>query len=613
MGSIRCVRFVGVVFGLVFAAPFFAGCGGSKQKFEDAGRNPNWGDVAVPKVEKADIGAKVFDQDQVQSYYLTLSEAEYARLTDLHTLLLNPYTVNEDRYVQAALRVGDVELPAIGIRYKGNYSIWGCVDFATGQRVKRVEPFFGNVDVCQRFSLKLDINRYDDSLRVDGLKKLNLHAMAADASKMRERLGYSLFRDSGLPAPRAAHARVYINGVYQGLFVAVEEVDGRFTANRFPEAGDGNLYRDVWPTPELDTSTVQKALRTNDDPNVMNVSDFLAMRDAVAASTDADFASRLAPFVDFDQLARYIVVDRAIANFDGPLAFYFGIGWGPSNANYYWYDVGGGRFTLIPWDFDKTFLYPEPNFWSDNAPNGKNVVPNWNVITDGCKGYTCWFDAITTSNGVTRSDSYGVKAIACDPFLRRLRTLIYDRQKAMADAFLAGPFSASSVDAKLPAWRSQVAAAVKEDPLMDSTQWQGAVDDLRATLPKLRSNLELMMNGLIQESDTTSGSQEVDLILDVTNIEAAYEGRSIYGALFAASSTCEDDPSSALYQTSQTVAAGSSKLTIPNVRSGSYTACAFIDADGNVAPTHGDKVGMMSLTLPGDAATTWSAADWTMI
>jgi uncharacterized protein (DUF2141 family) len=242
-----------------------------------------------------------------------------------------------------------------------------------------------------------------------------------------------------------------------------------------------------------------------------------------------------------------------------------------------------------------------------------NIVPNWNVLTDGCQDYTCWFDAITTSNGVARSNSYGIKAFECDPFLQRLRTVIYGRQKAMADAFLAGPFSASSVDAKLAAWRSQVVAAVKEDPLMDSTQWQGAVEDLRATLPKLRSNLALMMSGLIQDSDGTSGSQAVNLSLDVSNIEAAYQGRTLYVALFAAGSTCDGDPSSALYLTGQTVAADSSKLTIPNVQTGSYTACALIDADGNMAPSSGDELGMRSLTLPDDATTTWSAADWTMI
>ena len=499
MKFVPAYRVVGILAAVVLVPPLSVGCGSSKgPPVIDASSKPDTGDVADPKAGKTMIGARVFDESQVQSYYLTFSDEEYARLLDLQTLLLDPYTVNADRYVRAALRVGDTELPTVGVRYKGNYSIWGCVDFATGQRVKRVEPIFGNVDVCQRFSLKLDFNRYDDTLRLDGLKKLNLHAMAADPSKLRERLAYSLFRDSGLLASRAVHARVYINGAYQGLFAAVEQVDGRFTANRFPDDGDGNLYRDVWPTPDLNRSTVEEALRTNDDPGVMDVSDFLAMRDAVASSTDADFAAKLAPFVDFDELARYIVVDRAIANFDGPLAFYFGAGWGPFNANYYWYNSGGGRFTLIPWDFDKTFLYPEPNFWSDNAPNGNNIVPNWNVITDGCQDYTCFFDAVVTYNGVATSGSYGVKAIACDPFLDRLRTLVYDRQKAVADAFMAGPFSESAVTAKLEAWRSQIADDIADDPLVDDAQWLEAVDDLLATIPQLRANLALMMSGMIE-------------------------------------------------------------------------------------------------------------------
>ncbi|MBN1606713.1 MAG: CotH kinase family protein, partial [Polyangiaceae bacterium] len=292
------------------------------------------------KVPIAQIGDDVFNEDEVKSYYLTFSDEEYAKLTDLSTLLLSPYTVNEDRYVEAALRVGDTELSTIGVRFKGNYSIWGCVDYATKQRVVRVEPFFGNIDVCQRFSLKLDFDRYVDDVRLDGLKKLNLHAMAADPSKLRERLGYSLYRDMDIVAPRAVHARVYVNGEYQGLFAAVEQIDGRFAANRFGDAGDGNLYRDLWPSADTTTSDAEAALKTNDDPEVMDVSDFMAFRDAINASTEADFAAQMAPYLDFDYLARYIVVDRAIDNFDGIQVFYYGSGWGPNNQNYNWYDVG---------------------------------------------------------------------------------------------------------------------------------------------------------------------------------------------------------------------------------------------------------------------------------
>jgi hypothetical protein len=484
-----------------FCSLLAVACSGSNKAGTDAaGDRPNWGDVVIPPVPKEKIGDVVFDESQVQSYYLTFSDEEYARLMDFSTLLLSPWEVNEDRYVQAELRFGDTELPAIGVRFKGNYSIWGCVDFYTGQRIKRVEPLFDNVDVCQRFSFKLDFNRYQDEFRLDGLKKLNLHAMAADPSKLRERLGYALFREMDVLAPRAVHARLYINGVYQGLFAAVEEIDGRFTANRFPDTGDGNLYRDLWPTtPNLSVGAIQDALRTNDDPGRMDVSDFVAFKNAVAASTQATFATQMAPYLDLDYLARYIVVDRAINNFDGIMALYFGPGWGPINANHFWYDVGAGRFALIPWDFDKILWYPEPNFWSDNAPNGLNIVPNWNVVTSDCKGNTCYFDATWVERGVTKKGSYDLREIDCDPFFKLLRGAIYDRQKAIADAFIAGPFSEPSVTSKLATWQAQIAGAIGEDPQVDATQWQSAIEDLRANLPNFHRNLSLMMSGLIAE------------------------------------------------------------------------------------------------------------------
>ncbi len=507
--------YLGWVMGMVAGSLLVGACGHSKSDESAAGAGSGGtatGGVGgtggsgaestgggTPVDPRAVMGDQVFDEEQVQSYYLTFTDEAYATLTDYSTLLLDPFTVNKERYVSAALRVGDQEFPAIGVRFKGNYSIWGCVDFARGERVERVEPFFGDVDVCQRFSLKLDFDRYDDSARLDGLKKLNLHAMAADPSKMRDRLGYSLFREMDIVAPRAVHARVYINGEYHGLFAAVEQVDGRFTANRFLDGGDGNLFKQVWPAPTTGVAEVEDALATNDDPNTMDVSDFLTFRDAVADSTEADFATAMASHLDFDYLARYVVVDRAIANSDGIMAFYYGTGWGPNNQNYYWYDSGGGRFVLIPWDMDKAFWYPEPNFWTENAANGLNIVPNWNVVTTDCDGYACSFDSVVVNDGIVHDAPYRLREIDCDPFLEMLRGEIYERQAAIASDFVAGPFSEASVAAKLTTWRDQIASAIEEDPQIDRAHWESYVDALLADIPRFQANLTLMMSGLIDE------------------------------------------------------------------------------------------------------------------
>ncbi len=441
---------------------------------------------------KRRIGDVIFDDTVLRSYYLTISDSEYERLMDMSTLVQN-WTVNKDRYVEVGLRVDDMELPSVGMRFKGDWSLISCVMY--GARQSRVEPVFGNIDVCQRFSFKLDINRYHDDYRLDGLKKLNFHAMSSDPTKMHERLGYALYREMDILAPRAVHAKVYINGEYHGLFVAVEQVDGRFTARRFPERGDGNLYKQVWPGPNAIESDVVEALKTNDDPEIMDISDFVEFSNAVAAA-GGNFAGTMAPYLDFDYLARYLVVDRAIANFDGILSFYeFG------NHNYYWYhEEASGRFTLIPWDLDKTFIVPEPNFWFNNSSAATSDLipactpantPNWNVVSANCSVRVCSFDCLGYRYPLTPPD--------CDPLLGPLRGEIFARQAQIAQAFIAGPFSEAGVGEKLARWEQQIDAALEEDGKVDRAAVGEAIAALRADIPILQNNLSLMMTGLIEE------------------------------------------------------------------------------------------------------------------
>jgi hypothetical protein len=110
---------------------------------------------------------------------------------------------------------------------------------------------------------------------------------------------------------------------------------------------------------------------------------------AVVAATETDFATKLAPYVDFD-IARYIVVNRAINDFDGVMAFYYGWGPPPANHNLYWYhDTESGQFALIPWDLDKSFWYPEPNFCLTMRPQRIERHPERNVVTSDCDATRC--------------------------------------------------------------------------------------------------------------------------------------------------------------------------------------------------------------------------------
>jgi spore coat protein H len=190
-------------------------------------------------VPEALPGAQLFGDAQVLEVHLTLSALDQ---------MLLEQNGNDEVYVPAQARIrgagiGEVVYSQIGMRHKGAYSLHHCWNDAG------VRSYTGS---CAKLSYKLKFDEYTDD-RLDGVKRLNLHASSSDATRLRELVAYSTFRDFGVAAPRTAIARVYVNGVFEGLFIAVEAVDGRFTKAHFSEGGgDGNLYKEIWPRGGLD-------------------------------------------------------------------------------------------------------------------------------------------------------------------------------------------------------------------------------------------------------------------------------------------------------------------------------------------------------------------------
>ncbi|MCW8965377.1 MAG: CotH kinase family protein, partial [Candidatus Pacearchaeota archaeon] len=443
------------------------------------------------------IGDFVF-MDTVRSYHLTIGDDAMARLLDYASLSPGPGEVNAE-YVPADLRYENRELDSIAIRFRGDQSLWDCI--TDGQRnvgIRYPQFGFGNDDVCAKFSFKFNFKKYKNEHRLFGLKKLNLRSMAYDPTKMHERLGFSFFHDMGIVSPRTTFARLYVNGDYWGLFCAVEEIDGRMTKHRFPESGDGNLYKDLWPDDYASDWKVVEALRTNEEEE--DVADFIAFRDLVTASstTESNFVETVGEQVDIPYLVNYMVVDRAITNFDGIVALYAGNGY-RMRHNYCWYrDLPSTKFILIPWDLDKALLYPEPNFWTNNQSAAANPVPNWNVITEDYTPIGCYFDPSTIAmDYLGDGPYYDVAPIDSDVFLRLFRSTTWDDFVSTGHRFLDEVFLQDTVDARLNTWRLQIASAVGEDETIDSTAWETMVDSLSNTIPLLRAHFEQMLDTLI--------------------------------------------------------------------------------------------------------------------
>ena len=282
-----------------------------------------------------------------------------------------------EKYVNAHLVFENNVVKNVGIRYKGSIGAWvGCLsnnDWTNPSGYK----------TCPKLSMKIKFN-FNEEKQFYGLKKLQLHSQNLDPSKMKERLGYYLYRNFGVIAPRSNHALVYINYVFSGVYANTENIDGPFTNKHFDDAG-GNLYKEVWPIKsngsKQEEINFKNALKTNEE--VSDVSKILTFSEALSESNNSAINELVESWIDKDIFLKTLVVDRRIAHDDGFLHFYHQGGDVYESHNYYWYgNPSNDKIQLIPWDLDNTF---------ENLSNNINPVTpikdKWYEITNNCNGF----------------------------------------------------------------------------------------------------------------------------------------------------------------------------------------------------------------------------------
>ena len=396
--------------------------------------------------EPVDAASPLFDESVIHTFNIILASADLAKIDQ------NPVA---EQSVPAGLEFDGKSYGPYKVRYKG-----------AGGSFKAPCTNGGSGPKTGKCSLKLDFNDVDSKARFFGLKKLNLHSMNADPSMLRDRLDYRMYREMGVAAPRAMHARVQINGQSEGLYIAVEQIDGVFARSRFREGGTGNVYKEIWPMHEA-SSAYAAALETNEaQPNVQHMLDFHA---AIGQSRAA--AER---FFDRDYMLRYLAVDRVTINDDGVVRFLCVAGLtgnnpGPiGNHNYYWYEeVQSGRMWLVPWDLDKSFLLTTDVL----------VYPEWSASAAcSCTEHPWYGSQMPTS---------------CDPLFKHIQSSPADYESAVA-AFIAGPFAKSHVDQLIDTWASQIRSHVQATAGQNGAptleQWQAGVADLKQKVDDARLN-----------------------------------------------------------------------------------------------------------------------------
>jgi len=404
----------------------------------------------------------IFNQESLHTFDLVLSEE------NLNLLNADP---TAEEYVQGMLVFENDTVSPVGIRYKGSIGAFvGCVDGPNW-----FEP--SGSKICTKLSMKIKINWEGRSEKFYGQKKLQFHSMNNDDSQMHERAGYWLFRQMGVPAPRAVHARLNINGIYTGIYALVEQIDSRFIKENFDD-DEGNLYKEIWPLSSAGmpypVDDYVNALKTNenDHPNVDLIRDF---GQKIAMADEENLQEIISAHMNTNEIVSYAVVDRLIRNDDGAFHWYCDDGV-CTNHNYYWYEEPStAQLHLIPWDLDNAF----ENILSNTNPVTP-IADQWGGSRNDCEpfGYGPW--------------ALSQKSAACDKLTRGWAkyTETYETLKIQ---FINGPFSVAQIDQQIDSWVTQITEAHQEannlyEDAESEESWVNEINLFKAQLKKARQH-----------------------------------------------------------------------------------------------------------------------------
>lgn len=452
---------------------------------------------AAPAAESVDAGAQVtrlgavaglqasevFDPLVVRQYAIEVAPEDWE--------LIERFPVKE-QYIRGKLTVEGQTYEPIALRFKGaRGSLYGC--FHCCSTSETLESCPGpeqacyddqgmlSMSHCAKLSMKIDFDNDWGKAQFAGLDRLNLHAPPIDQTAgLRERLAYHVFSKAGVITPRTASAVITVNGQDLGIFTLVEAPSNAFARDAFGDQKPGNFYKQRWPTLSTDPAYFESGLENNDKHP--DVSHMLELARALSTATDADAARVLGEHMDLASFLTFFAVDRAIGNFDGPMAFHckdhetipalppdvleaqaFPLPWEVcQNKNFFFYErPGDGREVLVPWDLNATF-FP--------ATRG----PGWTTPPVDCDKLQ-W-------NG---------RPPQCDPLFHWLGSVLYPDFLAAGRELLAGAFQTDVLAAQLDAWDAVLRpVALAHEPLLSDMKLDQGLMFLKSNIAALREQLE---------------------------------------------------------------------------------------------------------------------------
>ncbi len=269
------------------------------------------GPMPTENVSGNRLGDVLWDETRILDFAIELSDDSY------NQLLASPFEYVEGRFI-----FDGYTWEPVGVRTKGNGS-WQSI--------------------ADKPSLKIKFDEYVDGLSFMDVSELTFNNMTSDCSMMHERVAYRLWREFGVPASRAHHVNITLNGENYGLYTNVEGATRSLIEQWYND--QGTLWE--FTSAEFEEAYVPyfSAKFGEDDRSILyQVSDILAGNDTV----DLD---KLSVPLDLEIFLEYWAMCIVTAQYDGYPYRY------PGDDAYIYLDPDTLQLKFMPHGVDETFIY----------------------------------------------------------------------------------------------------------------------------------------------------------------------------------------------------------------------------------------------------------------
>lgn len=475
----------------------------------------------------------LFDDTVVHTIDIEIAEADWNSLQE---------NAAAEEYQLCAVTVDGEKLDNVAIRPKGNSSLSSVVSSDS-----------------ERYSFKIDFDKYSDGLTYHGLDKLNLNNIISDNTYLKEYLSYDMMAYMGVAAPLASFVKVSVNGEYFGLYLAVEGVEEAF-AERNYGSDEGNIYKpdsmqiggdnemggdkpDMTNMPEL-----SQMPDMNQVPDQSSMPDFSQMGNMGGASgndvaliySDDELSSyeniwqgavfdvtssdkerlinsikqlnageNLEEVVDVEAVLKYFVVHNFVDNYDSYT--------GSMKHNYYLREEDG-QLSMIAWDYNLAFC----NFSGGGMGGGTTTTAT--ASTDEATTLVN-YPIDTPVSGTTMDER---------PLLNELlsKEEYLEQYHQYFQEFISGYFESGQCAATIDQATALISEYVKDDPTAFCTyeEYQAGVAVLEQFCTLRAESISGQLNGTIPA--TTEGqAAEPTALLDGSSLNISALGSSMGGGM----------------------------------------------------------------------------------